>query len=89
VLHDWDDGSAARILRTIRESASAGSRLLILDAVLPPGNDPNGTKWLDLLMLALLGGKERSEEQWRELLAAAGFEPVRFDEALIEAVPAA
>jgi SAM-dependent methyltransferase len=89
VLHDWDDGSAARILRTIRESASAGSRLLILDAVLPPGNDPNGTKWLDLLMLALLGGKERSEQQWRELLAAGGFEPVRFDEALIEAVPAA
>jgi O-methyltransferase domain len=89
VLHDWDDESAARILRTIRSSAPVGSRLLILDAVLPAGNDPNGTKWLDLLMLALLGGKERSEEQWRELLAAGGFEPVRFDEALIEAVPAA
>jgi SAM-dependent methyltransferase len=89
VLHDWDDESATRILRTIRSSAPEGSRLLILDAVLPPGNEPNGTKWLDLLMLALLGGKERSEEQWRELLAAGAFEPVRFDEALIEAVPAA
>jgi SAM-dependent methyltransferase len=89
VLHDWDDESATRILRTIRSSTREGSRLLILDAVLPPGNEPNGTKWLDLLMLALLGGKERSEEQWRELLAGGGFEPVRFDEALIEAVPAA
>ena len=89
VLHDWDNESAARILRTIRDSAPDGSRLLILDAVLPPGNDPNGTKWLDVLMLALLGGKERTEEQWRELLAAGGFEPVRFHEALIEAVPAA
>jgi SAM-dependent methyltransferase len=89
VLHDWDDESATRILRTIRRSAPEGSRLLILDAVLPPGNEPNGTKWLDVLMLALLGGKERSEEQWRELLAAGGFEPVRFHEALIEAVPAA
>jgi hypothetical protein len=89
VLHDWDDGSATRILRTIRGSAPAGSRLLILDAVLPPGNHPNGTKWLDVLMLALVGGKERTEPQWRELLAAGGFEPVRFHEALIEAVPAA
>jgi len=88
VLHDWDDESAARILRTIRASAPAGSRLLILDAVLPPGNEPNGTKWLDVLMLALVGGKERNEAQWRELLAAGGFEPVRFHEALIEAVPA-
>jgi hypothetical protein len=89
VLHDWDDESATRILRTIRSSAPAGSRLLILDAVLPPGNEPNGTKWLDLLMLALLGGKERTEPQWRELLAAGGFEPARFHDALIEAVPAA
>jgi hypothetical protein len=39
-------------------------------------------------MLALLAGKERSEVQWRDLLAAGGFEPVRFHEALIEAVPA-
>ncbi len=89
VLHDWDDESATRILRTIRGSAPDGSRLLILDAVLPPGNEPNGTKWLDLLMLCLLSGKERSEEQWRELLASGGFEPVRFEEALIEAVPGA
>jgi SAM-dependent methyltransferase len=88
VLHDWDDQRAAQILRTIRSSAPAGSRLLILDAVLPPGNDPNGTKWLDVLMLALVGGKERTEAQWRELLAAGGFAPVRFHEALIEAVPA-
>ena len=89
VLHDWDDESAARILRTIRNSAPDGSRLLILDAVLPPGNEPDGTKWLDLLMLCLLSGKERNEEQWRDLLAKGGFEPVRFEEALIEAVPAA
>ena len=38
-------------------------------------------------MLTLAGGKERSEAQWRELLEAGGFEPVRFHEALIEAVP--
>jgi hypothetical protein len=88
VLHDWDDESATRILQTIRRSAREGSRLLVIDRVLPPGNEPDGSKWLDILMLALLGGKERTEAQWRELLAAGGFEPVRFHEALIEAVPA-
>jgi SAM-dependent methyltransferase len=88
ILHDWNDEHAARILRTIRASAPEGSRLLILDAVVPDGNEPNGAKWLDLLMLTVFAGKERNEAQWRELLAAGDFEPVRFHEALIEAVPA-
>jgi hypothetical protein len=88
ILHDWDDERAAAILRTIRATAPAEARLLILDAVVQPGNEPGGGKWLDVLMLALLAGKERNEAQWRELLAAGGFEPVRFHEALIEAVPA-
>jgi hypothetical protein len=85
ILHDWDDASATRILKTIRKRASPDSRLVILDAVVPPGNEPFGPKWLDLLMLALLTGKERDESQWRELLEAGGFEPVRIDERLIEA----
>lgn len=88
ILHDWDDGRATAILRTIRDAARPDSRLLILDQIVPPGNEAGGGKWLDLLMLALLAGKERSEVQWRDLLAAGGFEPVRFHEALIEAVPA-
>jgi hypothetical protein len=88
ILHDWDDERAAAILRTIHTAAPADSRLLILDAVVPPGNEPGGRKWLDLVMLALVGGKERNEAQWRGLLAAGGFEPVRFHENLIEAAPA-
>jgi DNA-binding Lrp family transcriptional regulator len=88
ILHDGDDDRAAAILRTIHAAAPPGARLLILDAVVDAGNDPSGAKWLDLLMLALAGGKERSETQWRTLLAAGGFEPVRFHEGLIEAVPA-
>ena len=87
ILHDWDDERAATILRTIRESAPAAARILILDSVVPPGNEPFGAKWLDLLMLVIAGGRERDEEQWRELLAAAGVEPVRIDgeNGLIEA----
>jgi SAM-dependent methyltransferase len=88
ILHDWDDERATAILRTIHAAARDDSRLLIIDAVVPAGNEPGGGKWLDLLMLAISGGKERSEAQWRELLAAGGFEPVRFHDALIEAVPA-
>ena len=87
ILHDWDDEHATRILRTIRAAAPPEGRLLIIDQVVPPGNEPEGGKWLDVLMLALARGKERDERQWRELLATGGFEPVRFHEALIEARP--
>jgi hypothetical protein len=85
ILHDWDDESATKILRTIRDAAPEHARLVILDAVVPPGNEPFGPKWLDLLMLTLFAGRERDEDQWRTLLADGGFEPVRFDERLIEA----
>jgi hypothetical protein len=61
ILHDWGDEPATKILQTIRAAARDDSRLLILDAVVPAGNEPGGGKWLDLLMLALLGGKERNE----------------------------
>jgi O-methyltransferase domain len=88
ILHDWDDERGAAILRTIHRAARDDTRLLIIDAVVQPGNEPAGGKWLDLLMLALLAGKERTEAQWRELLATGGFEPVRFHEGLIESVPA-
>ena len=87
VLHNWDDDRAAAILRTVGAAALAGGRLLVLDAVLPSGNEPHGSKWLDVLMLALLSGRERTEAEWRELLAAGGFEPVRFHAFLIEAAP--
>jgi hypothetical protein len=85
ILHDWDDESATKILRTIRAAAPEHARLVILDAVVPDGNEPFGPKWLDLLMLTLFAGRERDEDQWRELLADGGFEPIRFYERLIEA----
>jgi hypothetical protein len=85
ILHDWDDKRAAAILRTIRAAAPAAARLLVIETVLPPGNEPNGAKWLDLLMLTLFAGRERDEAQWRELLTAGGFEPVSIQDGLIEA----
>jgi hypothetical protein len=85
ILHDWDDERAAAILRTIRACAPADARLLVLESVVPAGNEPHGAKWLDVLMLTLLGGRERDEEQWRALLGGAGLEPVRIEDDLVEA----
>jgi hypothetical protein len=73
ILHDWPDEDAARILRTIHAAAPAHARLLINESVIRPGNDADGAKWLDLLMLVLAGGRERDETQWRELLEGTGF----------------
>jgi hypothetical protein len=88
ILHDWDDERAGAILRTIRAAAPADARLLVLETVIQPGNEPQGAKWLDLLMLALAAGRERDEPQWRALLERAGFEPVQVEDGLIEARPA-
>jgi hypothetical protein len=84
ILHDWPDEDAVRILRTIRATAEPDSRLILLEAVVPPGNEPGGGKWLDLLMLALFGGRERDEAQWRALLEAEGFEPTSIEDGLIQ-----
>ena len=85
IIHDWDDESARRILQTVR--ASAGERLVLLESVIEPGNEPSGAKWLDLLMLVIAAGRERTEEDWRELLVSAGWEPIRFGKGVIEAQP--
>jgi O-methyltransferase domain len=85
ILHDWDDERAAVICRTIRAAAQPGARLLIRDSVIPPGNEPEGAKWLDLLMLLLLGGRERTEPEWRELLGSTGFDVEQMESGLIQA----
>jgi hypothetical protein len=85
ILHDWDDDHATRILRAIRAAAPPHARLLITESVVGPGNDRDGAKWLDLLMLVLLSGRERTEGEWRALLAAGGFEPVSIEHGLIQA----
>ena len=85
ILHDWDDESATAILSTIRAAATPDSRLILLEAVVPPGNEPGSGKWLDLLMLALFQGRERDEAQWRALLDEGGFEPTSIEDGLIQA----
>jgi hypothetical protein len=85
ILHDWDDDRAQEVLDTIRASASAGARVLIMESVVPLGNEPNGAKWLDLLMLVLGGGRERTESEWRSLLERAGLHVDGLEDGLIQA----
>jgi hypothetical protein len=85
ILHDWDDERATEILRTVRATAPPDARLFVVESVIQPGNEPDGAKWLDLLMLALFAGRERDEQQWRALLAEGGFEPLQIQDGLIEA----
>jgi hypothetical protein len=60
----------------------------VLDSVIEPGNAPDGAKWLDLLMLVIAGGRERTVEQWRALLSDAGWQTTRVGDGVIEAQPA-
>jgi hypothetical protein len=57
----------------------------MVESVVPPGNEPEGAKWLDLVMLVLEGGRERTEPEWRALLEGADLEPVQVEDGLIVA----
>ena len=85
ILHDWNDERASEILRTIRHAAPDHARLLVVESVLDHGKQPHGAKWLDLLML-VIGGRERTEAEWRALLAGAGFEVAAIEDGLVQAV---
>ena len=78
VLHGWQDGGAIAILRNCRAVIPQDGGLLIIEFILPPlvsRADPQleGHLMSDLTMLAVTGGRERSEREWRTLVEAAGF----------------
>jgi SAM-dependent methyltransferase len=76
VVHDWRDEDAAAILRNCRNAMKPEGRVLVVEIVVPAGNDPSFAKWMDLMMITY-GGKERSEKQYRELFAQAGLSLTR------------
>lgn len=73
ILHDWDDDTCGRILQSIRAAARPGARLLVIEGVVPPGDEPHLIKMIDLTMLGLLPGREREADEYRDLLATNGF----------------
>lgn len=73
VVHNWSDDECADILRAVRSAMPARSRLLVVEKLVPADDRPHFVKELDIRMLAMLGGKERSEPEFSALFASAGF----------------
>ena len=73
IIHDWDDERATRLLRNSHRSLVPGGTLLLVEMVVPADNQPSPAQAMDLNMLVVLGGRERTEEEYRRLLSAAGF----------------
>jgi hypothetical protein len=93
VIHDWDDADAIRILRNCRQAISGNARLLMIERVIPEGDGPSEAKLFDINMLVVAGGRERTEHEYRALLAASGFRlsriiPTQSPLSLIEGLPA-
>jgi SAM-dependent methyltransferase len=77
IVHDWPEDRALAILKNVRDAVNPDGRLLLMEFVVPEDNEPHPGKLVDLWLMLLVGGKERTERQYAELLAAAGFELVR------------
>ncbi len=77
IIHDWSDKECITILRNCHQALKPNGKLLLVEMVIPPDNSPSMAQAMDLNMLVLLTGKERTESQYRELLAAGGFKMER------------
>jgi len=92
IIHDWDDDHALRILKNLRTAMQGyvERKLIVVDCVLPEDSEPHFGKLVDLEMLLMPGGRERTEREWRALFAQAGFQitrivPTRGADSVIEA----
>jgi hypothetical protein len=92
IIHDWNDQQSTQILSNVRRAMSKDCRLLLIEGIIPPGNEPSFSKLLDLNMLVIPGGKERTESEYRALYEGAGFRlssitPTKSDVSVIEGRP--
>jgi hypothetical protein len=91
LLHDWSDTDAGRILTAVRAAMRPHARVLIIETLVPETPGPHFGKTLDIIMLAVTGGRERSSTAYAELLASAGLHlervvPTRSEYSIVEAV---
>ena len=79
IIHDWDDDKAIAILRNIFTALGRrrDGRVVLLEAVIPPGNQPDFGKLIDIEMLLMPGGRERTRDEFASLFKRAGFELAR------------
>jgi len=93
IIHDWDDVRAAVILHNVRRAMRADAKLLVIESVIPPGNEPFRGKLVDITMLVFTGGRERTEPEYTRLLHDAGLRlnraiPLNRAVSVLEALPA-
>jgi hypothetical protein len=93
IIHDWDDEKSIAILRSIHRAINDEGKVLIAEMVVPETTEPSPSKVLDICMLVMEGGKERTAKEYRELLAAANFRltrivPTHSPFSIVEAVKA-
>ncbi|NMH99980.1 methyltransferase [Pseudonocardia sp. K10HN5] len=93
VVHNWADDDAVVLLSNCRRAMGRDGRLLLIEWVVPTGDTPHPSKFLDLAMLFVYGGRERTEEEYVGLLGAAGLRLDRIADTkstlnVIEVVPA-
>jgi hypothetical protein len=77
IIHDWDDEKSSLILKHCHQAMPDRGKLLLVESIIPSGNEPSPTKFIDVLMLMMTSGRERTEEEYRLLLRANGFELTR------------
>jgi hypothetical protein len=77
ILHDWPDDKCAEILRSVHRAAPAGSRLLVVETILPDEPQPSPVAFMDLNMLVMLGGRERTAGEFASMLRNAGYDVER------------
>jgi hypothetical protein len=77
IIHDWDEARCVRILEHCRAAKAPGGKVLLVEMVVTPPNVPHPAKLLDLVMLAVPGGRERTPDEYRDLLAKAGLRLTR------------
>ena len=77
IIHDWNDEQSVTILKNCHRALPDNSKLILVEAVVPAGNEPHFSKFIDLNMLVMTGGRERTEEEFRALYEASGFRLTR------------
>jgi hypothetical protein len=91
IIHDWDDAHALSILKNCAQAMRGKGKVILVELVITPGNEPHYGKFLDIEMLALAGGRERTEAEYADLFSKAGLRlqrvvPTKSPACVIEAV---
>ena len=77
IIHDWNDEQSVAILKNCHRALPRNGKLILVEAVVPASNEPHFSKFIDLNMLVMTGGREPTEEEFRALYKAAGFHLTR------------